>query len=491
MSLTTDQLIALAPLFVLGTSVTVVLAFIAWQRRHLATATLTVLGLNLTLLSLVGVLQITPVQVTPLLSIDNFTVLYTALIVIAALACTTLARGYLEGMSGRKEEFYVLLLCATAGGVVLAASRHLASLFIGLELLSIPLFGMAAYTFQQRISLEAGIKYLVMSAAASTFMLFGMALIYAVSGSLVYADLAVASQGGLHAGWLTIGMVMMLVAFGFKLSLVPFHLWTPDVYEGAPSPVSTFLATVSKIAVFAMLARLLYLAPAGNNEQLQIVLTVIALASMLGGNLLALRQNNIKRMLGYSAIAHLGYALTAVVAINSGVVETGDNIAIEAAGMYLATYLLTTIGAFGVVTLVSSPYRGYDAALLHNYRGLFWHRPYLAALFTVMMLSLAGVPATVGFIGKLYAFAAGVQSELWWLVGGIVIGTGISLFYYLRIMIILYVAPPLQIRRDAASNWGQRAGGIMVLIVAAAVLFLGIYPPPLIELVKAATIAGG
>lgn len=483
MSLTIDQLIALAPLIILGTTAVVVLGFISWRRHHFANATVTVVGLNLALLSLLAVLQVTPIQVTPLLMVGDFTVLYSALILIAALACTTLAHGYLESFPDQREEFYLLLLCSTGGAIVLVASRHLASLFLGLELLSIPLFGMAAYTFRDNTSLEAGVKYLVMSAAASTFMLFGMALAYAVSGDLTFTGLAASLGSGLHANWLIIGLGMMLVAFGFKMSLVPFHLWTPDVYEGAPAPVSTFLATVSKVAVFAMLVRLFHVAPAAESIELQLVLTVVALASMLGGNLLALRQNNVKRLLGYSAIAHMGYALTTVVA-------SGD-IAVEAAGMYLSTYLLTTIGAFGVVTLVSSPYDGPDAGSLHYYRGLFWRRPYLASLLTVMLLSLAGIPSTIGFIGKFYALAAGVQSELWWLVAGIFVGSAIGLYYYLRVAIIMFLNEPGESRRDAASDWSERSGGVMVLLVAIAVMILGVYPQPLITLVHAAGLYGG
>lgn len=483
MSLTIDQLIALAPLIILGITIVAVLGLISLRRHHFAAATVTVVGLNLALLSLLAVLQVTPSQATPLLSIDTYTVLYSALILIAALACTTLAHGYLESFPDHREEFYILLLSATVGGIVLVASTNLASLFIGLELISVPLFGMAAYTFRDNVSLEAGIKYLVMSAAASTFMLFGMALAYAASGSLAFTELTASLAGGLHASWLTIGLGMMLVAFGFKMSLVPFHLWTPDVYQGAPAPVATFLATVSKVAVFAMLVRLFQLAPAADNGQLQLVVTVLALASMLVGNLLALRQNNIKRMLGYSAIAHMGYALTVVVA--------DDGIAVEAAGVYLSTYLLTTIGAFGVVTLISSPYDGPDAGSLHYYRGLFWRRPYLASLLTVMLLSLAGIPSTIGFIGKFYALAAGVQSELWWLVGGIFIGSAIGLYYYLRVAIFMFLNEPGESRRDAASNWSARSGGVMVLIVAIAVMILGVYPQPLISLVHATGIVGG
>lgn len=479
MTLTTEQLIALAPLWILALTVVAVLGCIAWQRHHFFTATVTVIGLNLALLSLGAVLTVTPIRVTPLLSIDNYTVLYSALILVASLASSTLAQAYLEGFPGRREEFYLLLLCAAAGAITLAASRHLAALFIGLELVSVPIFGMAAYTCRDSISLEAGIKYMVLSAAASTFLLFGMALTYAVSGSLAFADLATAAAGAPHA-WLLAGLGMIIVAVGFKLSLAPFHLWTPDVYGGAPAPVATFLSTVSKVAVFAMLVRLFQLAPGTTADHLHFLIAAIALISMLVGNLLALRQNDIKRLLGYSSIAHLGYALTMVAA--------SGGIAVEAAGVYLATYILTMLGAFGAVTLVSSPYSGPDAASLHFYRGLFWRRPYLASILTVMMLSLAGIPLTAGFIGKFYALATGVQAELWWLVAGIVAGSGIGLYYYLRMTITMYMFETGLRRRDAPTDWGQRSGGVMVLLIAIAVLAIGIYPQPLIRLVNLAGI---
>ena len=276
---------------------------------------------------------------------------------------------------------------------------------------------------------------------------------------------------------------MMVVALAFKLSLVPFHVWTPDVYEGAPGPVSAFLATVSKVAVFALLLRFFTLAPPASNGWLLTLMGVIAFASMMIGNLLALRQRNVKRLLGYSSIAHLGYLMTAIVA--------GGTFSIETVGIYLATYVATTLGAFGVVTLVSSPYSGTDAGALHHYRGLFWRRPYLAAVFTIMMLSLAGIPMTAGFLGKFYVIAIAVQSGLWWLVAGIVLGSAIGLYYYLRMMVILFLDEPGESRRDAVSGWGQQSGGIMVLLLAAAVIFFGIYPQPLIALVSATGMAGG
>lgn len=483
MNLTTTDLLALLPLLIVGLTTLGVMGGIAWKRHHFFSATLTVVGLNLALVSLIPVwFYASPVQVTPLLLVDGYSVFYMAMALISGLACTTLAHAYLDSYPDRREEFYLLLVCSVAGAMTLVAASHMATLFVGLELLSVPMYGMIAYTYRDRISLEAGIKYMILSGAASATLLFGMALIYAVSGSLEFRELAEFSAAGAASTWLLIGVGMMVIAFGFKLSLAPFHLWTPDVYEGAPGPASAYLATVSKLAAFAVLLRFFMVAPSIDSGWLLDLIAVIAFISMIGGNVLALRQSNIKRLLGYSSIAHLGYLLTMIAA--------SQGIAVEAAGVYLATYIATMLGAFGVVTLVSSPYTGPDAASLHSYRGLFWRRPYLASVLTVMMISLAGIPLTAGFIGKVYALAVGVQSGLWWLVGGIIVGSAIGLHYYMRVAITLFLREPGDVRRDAARNWGQRSGGIMVLLLAIAVLIMGIYPQPLIAFIEAAAIGG-
>ncbi|WP_299260746.1 NADH-quinone oxidoreductase subunit NuoN [uncultured Kushneria sp.] len=480
MNLTLSHLIALLPLLIVCATVIVVMLGIAWRRHHVVTATLTTIGLNAALFSLLAVLTVTPIRVSPLLLIDNHAVLYMALIMIAGLASTTLAHAYLEGFDDQKEEFYMLLGCSVLGGLTMVASDHLLSLFFGLELLSVPLYGMAAYAFRTRLSLESGIKYMVLSAAASAFLLFGMALLYAESGSLAFADLgARLTEGGGHASWLLMGIGMMVIAMAFKLSLVPFHLWTADVYEGAPAPVTAFLATVSKVAVFALLMRLFMSAPVTDMASLHTTVAVIAFLSMVVGNLMALRQDNIKRLMGYSSIGHMGYLLTVVVA--------SDDMALLTTGIYLITYVATTLAAFGVIALVSSPWQGSDVSSLKFYRGLFWRRPYLAAVMTVMMLSLAGIPMTAGFIGKFYVLATGVESQLWWLVAGVIIGSAISLYYYLRVMVMLYLQPTETEEYDASSDWGQRAGGIMVILLALAVLILGVYPQPMIMLVSGAT----
>lgn len=484
MTMTTQQLIALLPLLITGGTAVLVMLSIAVKRLHDLNATLTVIGLNLALASLYFVVHQPPQAVTELLVIDGYAVFYMGLILFATLACTTLMHAYIKGYQGNREEVYLLLTLSALGGLVLVTSHHLASLFIGLELLSVPVYGLIAYTYRQKRSLEAGIKYMVLSAAASAFMLFGMALLYAESGTLSFAGLgAQLASAGILSPYGYAGIALILTALAFKLSLAPFHLWTPDVYEGAPAPVGAYLATVSKVAVFVVLLRFLIEVPAAHHGVWVLVLAVIAFISIVVGNLLALNQKNIKRLLGYSSIAHFGYILVAIVAAN--VVGT---VPLEAVGIYLLTYVVTTIGAFGVVALTSSPYQGKDADAIFDYRGLFWRRPYLTAVLTVMMLSLAGIPLTAGFIGKFYVALFGVNADLWWLLGALVVGSAIGLYYYLRVVVALFMPAPGMRRMEADLHWGVHAGGIMVLIMAGLMFLIGMYPEPAIELVRSATI---
>ncbi|TCW00314.1 NADH-quinone oxidoreductase subunit NuoN [Biostraticola tofi] len=481
MTITPQQLIALLPLLIVGLTVVVVMLCIAWRRNHFVNATLTVIGLNLALLSLWFVGQVGPQDVTPLVRVDGFSMFYTALVLLASLATSTFAYSWLAGYTSNKDEFYLLVLIAAMGGILLSGANHMGSLFLGIELISLPLFGLVGYAYRLKRSLEASIKYTLLSAAASSFLLFGIALIYANAGDLSFAGLgSKLNDAMLHQPLLLAGLGMMIVGLGFKLSLVPFHLWTPDVYQGAPAPVSTFLATASKIAIFAVVMRLFLYAPVTNSEVVRLVLSIIAVASILFGNLMALGQSNIKRLLGYSSISHLGYLMVGLVAVQQQV------LALEAVAVYLAGYLFSSLGAFGVVSLMSSPHRGDDADSLYSYRGLFWHKPILSAVLTVMMLSLAGIPMTLGFIGKFYIMALGVQAHLWWLTGAVVLGSAIGLYYYLRVMVSLYLSPPESLRRDTPSNWALTAGGVVVLISALMVLLLGLYPQPLISLVHLA-----
>jgi NADH-quinone oxidoreductase subunit N len=258
---------------------------------------------------------------------------------------------------------------------------------------------------------------------------------------------------------------------------VPFHLWTPDVYEGAPAPVTAYVATVSKGAVFALLLRFFYSTGAKNLGPILLVFSVIAIASMIAGNLLALRQSNVKRILAYSSIAHLGYILVAFLA--------GGARAAEAVTFYLVAYFITTLGAFGVITVLSTESR--DADRLEDYRGLFWRRPILAGIMTLMLLSLAGIPLTVGFVGKFFLVTAGVSGSLWNLVFILVLSSVIGLFYYLRVLVALYATSDHGKPVEAAALPAPSAlGGCTLAVLSLLLVWLGVYPAYILDVIQRA-----
>ncbi|MGR9108687.1 MAG: NADH-quinone oxidoreductase subunit N, partial [Gammaproteobacteria bacterium] len=383
--MTSRELLALLPIILSAAASVVVMLGIAVRRDHDLTVNLTLGGLIVTLLSLPLVGGILPMQATPLIIMDSYSVLFMSLILITGIVVTLLCKAYFANRDSENEELYLLLLTAILGAVVMVASRHFAALFLGLETLSVSLFAMIAYTVRNELSLEAGVKYLILSGISSSFLLFGYALVYAEFGSLVFSDLlnlAAASSWSPLAG---VGLSMLLIGLAFKLSLVPFHLWTSDVYQGAPAPVTAFVATVSKGAVFALLLRYFVDANVFQNYPVSIVVSLLAMASILVGNILALQQNDLKRLLAYSSIAHMGYLLIPFVAG----VTLGKGVVIEALIFYLVAYFITTLGAFGMISVMSNGNQ--EMSDIAHYRGLFWKKPGSAVLLTAIFLSLAGI----------------------------------------------------------------------------------------------------
>jgi NADH-quinone oxidoreductase subunit N len=465
-----SDFIVLAPLLATALASLVVLLLTAYRRRHLLAVALTVLGFAAACSTLFWASGFAPRRVTSLLLIDAYALFLVGLFAGAGLLITLLGFGYLQKTDIQREEFYVFLLLAVLGAEVLAAAIHFASFFLGLELLSVSLYGLIAYLRDSRRSLEAGIKYLILSATASAFLLFGMALIYFEQGTMEFSQLFVARHRAYTPVYLLAGMALVLTGIGFKLAVVPFHLWTPDVYQGAPAPVTALIATVSKGAVIAVLMRL-FLEMDGRYSSLWVLLSLIAVGSMFLGNFLALRQENVKRLLAYSSIAHLGYLLVAVLA--------GGSLAAEAVAFYLLAYFVTTLGAFGVVTVLSTPDE--EAQDLDQYRGLFWRRPWPAGIFTLTLLSLAGIPVTVGFLSKFYVVAAGLQSALWLLVLLFIVNSVIGLFYYLRV--IHAMMAPLDASPAAWLPPVPFTGTLTLATLTILLLWWGLSPSPMMNVI--------
>jgi len=473
--MTAADFTAIMPLIIVAATSVLVMLIIAFYRCHILTALLTLGGIILSFFTLVASYPDLPRQVTSLLIIDHYTVFYLGLVLAASFFVAVLSYGYLEKQGGRREEFYILLLLSILGSMVLVASSHFASLFLGLEILSVSLYALIAYPRSREQNFEAGIKYLILAAASASALLFGMALIYAELGTLALPDIAAKNHAlGTANIFVLTGTAMITVGLGFKLAVVPFHMWTPDVYEGAPAPVTALIASVSKGAVFALLLRYFTLMDIRSDGALFLLFTLIAIASMFFGNLLALLQNSVKRILAYSSIAHMGYLLVAFMA--------GRAYAAQAVAFYLVTYFVTIIGAFGIISVLSDREREPDR--IEDFVGLASRRPLLSGIFTAMLFSLAGIPLTAGFVGKFYIITAAASSVLWLLVITLVVNSAIGLYYYLRIIVVMHKTPANPDSSSLASKVCL-SGGIVLGVLFTFLIWLGVYPGPFIEFIQA------
>ena len=471
---------ALLPLLALAGGIVVLLVVVAWLRSDVVAfvGALVVLGAAIAAMPLALVAGVQDVD--GLLDIDGYALFFQGLFAVAAVATAVLSYRYLKPRAAHAQEFYILLLVATLGAAVTASTDHFAGFLLGIEVLSISLYAMIAYPQEGRGPLEAAAKYLVLSGAGTSTMLFGMALIYVVTGTLEFAPAG--DIGTNQHLLLAVGQAMLLIGVFFKLSLVPFHMWTPDVYQGAPAPVTGFVATVSKAAVFAVLMR--YALDVGvldaDADVLRNVIVVVAVLSMIAGNLLALLQINIKRLLAYSSIAHMGYLLIAVVVAATPEVRA---FGVETALVYLAGYVVMTLAAFGVVTVLSDAEE--DAEELTAYDGLFWRRPVLAAVLAAAALSLAGIPLTVGFIAKFYLVAAGVDGAAWILVWALIVGSAIGIYYYLRIVFSMTKRPETETETEIESLPIAWEGVVAVVVLGVSIVVLGVFPAPVVDFVGA------
>jgi NADH-quinone oxidoreductase subunit N len=479
-----NDLLPLLPLLIVTATSVIAMLMIGIRRSYIATGSITITGLLAATLVAVSMMDWTNQQVTPLLIIDQYSLLFTVVVCASAMVLAVLSFPYFFELDDQREEYFLLLTVATIGAIVMVSSNHFVSTVLGLETLSMSLYGMIAYPLHSaksaKFPLEASVKYLVLSAAASGFILFGMALIYAQTGTLSFASVTELPAAGLGDGYTIVALLMVVSGMAFKLSLAPFHMWTPDVYEGAPLPATAYLATIGKAALFVVLLRFIQISDALSFDSMVTVLALIAAASMLAGNLLALLQDNLKRILAYSSIAHMGYLMLALIA---GHYVTGT-IAVEAITFYLIAYVIMSLGAFGVASVISSSEKEFDS--IKEYRGLFWRNPLLATTFIAMLLSLAGIPLTVGFIGKFYIFLSGVESGLWVLLGVLVLGSGIGLYYYLRIIYRMFMPEKHSLPYRVSGVESVSSYAVLAILLFLLLLF-GVYPAPIMSIVATAS----
>ena len=410
-----------------------------------------------------------------MVQLDGFSSFLDVLFLASGLFTVAIAYGYLKRMNLERGEFYTLILFSLSGMLLMAQAADLIVVFLALELLSIPLYVLAAFARPRSESEEAGIKYFLLGAFATGFVVYGISLVFGATGHTSLAGIVSAISfpdpaiGAYKPLLLTVGAALILVGFSFKVAAVPFHMWTPDVYQGAPTPVTGFMAVGAKAAGFAALLRIFVTALPSLGEHLVPVLWALAALTMVVGNVVAIPQSNIKRLLAYSSIAHAGYILMAFVSF--GDPRIGPN-AVASALFYLVTYAITSFGAWAVViALEKQEGKGLE---ISDFAGLGKKRPLLAAAMTVFMLSLTGMPPTLGLVGKLYLFRTAIQGGF---IGLAVIGvltSLISAYYYLRVVVTMYMQsgdPGTEKEPWLDLTWGLAALATVVLSLIPAALF--------------------
>ncbi|MGI9038146.1 MAG: NADH-quinone oxidoreductase subunit N [Gemmatimonadota bacterium] len=412
---------------------------------------------------------------TGMIAVDGFRVALTLVIIGATIVSLLFSLEELERRGLAVGEFYFLVLMATVGMMLLTAARDLILVFVAVELMSISVYVLTGFDRKEPRSSEGALKYFLMGAFASAFLLYGIALVFGAvsSTNLALVGSQVAARAGEGSLLLQAGVALLVIGLAFKVSAVPFHMWTPDAYEGAPTPVTAFMAAGVKAAGFAAVLRIVVVGLAPAAEMWHGIIWWLALLTMIVPNLIALQEEDVKRMLAYSSIAHAGYLLVGVVA--------GSAMGISASIFYLGIYALMTVGSFAVVAVVAA---GRTDADLGRFRGLGWSRPFLAALMVLCLLSLAGFPPTGGFIGKLYLLRAALGAGEVTLAVVLVMTSLVSYYYYLRVIWKMYFdAAPEGARLPPATGTAFRLAG---LVAALGILLAGLYPGPGLEAADAA-----
>ncbi len=406
-----------------------------------------------------------------MIRIDQYSVFFNLIFFVSLILVSLISISYLGSQDPRQGQYYLLMLLSTFGMMLMAGANDLVMVFLGLELMSLPLYVLAGYFRTNSYSSEAGMKYLLLGAFSSCFFLYGIALIYGGTGTTELTEIA--SSQLTNNMLVVVGMFLLIVGFGFKVGLVPFHQWAPDVYDGAPTSVAAFIATGPKAAGFAAFFRVFIESFSGLENEWTIAITILAVLTMTVGNLAAIAQRNIKRMLAYSSIAHAGYVLVALAA--------GSQDGTSSAMFYLLVYCIMNVGAFGAIILARTD--DGDTVEIADYAGLGFRNPVLAIFMSVMMFSLAGFPPTAGFVSKFYVFRSAVESGRTWLVIIAAINTAVSAYYYLRVVVTLYMKE----RRVELKVLPYPGHLVIALIVATAgVLLVGVLPSQILNPVQEA-----
>ena len=434
-------------------------------------------------ISLIGILLAGVLTVTQMGSVksgfegmfvsDGFALFFKVTFLIIAFLTVLISIGYTKREGMAFGEYYALILFSTLGMMLMAAGTHLITIFLGLEMMSISIYILAGMMRENRRSVEAALKYFLLGAFATGFLLYGIALIYGATGSLYLKDVAayIAAKNLLRSPMLLMSLVFLTIGFGFKIASVPFHMWTPDVYEGAPTSITAFMATGVKAAGFSALIRVFFSALPAFRPDWTSIMWLIAVATMTVGNIIAISQTNIKRMLAYSSIAHAGYILVAFVA--------GNELGTSGILFYLMAYAFMNIGAFTCVILLGK--KGEENTLINDYAGIGFKYPLLAASMTIFLLSMAGIPPLGGFMAKLYVFSAAVKAKFYWLAILGVLNSAVSVYYYLRVTVLMYFR---ESEREITGLQFSPASVFALVIAVIGTLYMGIFPANVLSLAQ-------
>jgi NADH-quinone oxidoreductase subunit N len=406
--------------------------------------------------------------------LDKLAVILKLFIVLTVLLCFVYSRVYIADNKMPRGEYYILGLFAMLGMMVLVSSHHFLTLYLGVELMSLPVYAMVAMKRESGLAVEAAMKYFIIGAMASGMLLYGISMIYGATSALDFTAVAkaIASTDPHQQLILIFGLVFIMVGIAFKLGAVPFHMWIPDVYQGAPNAVTLFIASAPKIAALGMVIRLLVDAMPALQGQWQQILIAMAVLSMGLGNFAAIVQANIKRMLAYSSIAHMGYMILGVIA--------ATNQGYAAATFYIITYSLMTLGSFGLLVLMSRA--GYEVENIADFKGLNGRNPWFAFIMLIMMFSMAGVPPVIGFWAKVGVLKALIQADILWLAALALLFSIVGAYYYIRVIKVMYFDEPNTVQPYTVSGEMQLAIGLNGM----AVLVLGLFPSWLFELCRSA-----
>ena len=407
-----------------------------------------------------------------LLAIDGFATFFKFIFLFAAAVTVLMSSAYLKVEGVRTGEYYFLILCATLGMMFMASGVDLITLFIGLETMAVSFYVLAGFLKPSQRSNEAGVKYYLLGAFSTGILLYGMSLLYAVSGSTNLGEIATAVGTQESGGLVLLAITLVGAGMAFKIAAVPFHMWAPDVYEGAPTPITAFLSVGSKAAAFAMLLRVFVEGLPSIASEWQVFFWWLAILTMTVGNIAAITQSNIKRMLAYSSIAHSGYVLIGIVA--------GTTRGWTAAIVYLVVYAFMQLGAFAIVTMLRR--RDVVGDELKDLSGLYFRSPVAAVAMLVFMLSLGGIPPTAGFMGKIWIFGAAIDQGYVSLAIIGVVNSAISLFYYIRVVVFMWMKEEVM---GSEITVGPAMATALVVTLVGSILF-GIYPQPLFEHAQAA-----